>query len=78
MITIDKPGVYLMWGNELVQVVGIADGKVIHMQATHKCEKCGTPYKYEYSFIEDSPHFQEMARPVPTIEAPATREEKQP
>jgi hypothetical protein len=67
MITIDKPSIYLMWGDELVQVVGISEGKVIHMQTTHKCEKCGTPYTHEYSFTEDSPYFQEMARPVKTI-----------
>lgn len=67
MITIDKPGVYLMWGTELVQVLGITEGKVIHMQAQKACAHCGTPYAYEYSFKEDSPHFQEMARPVNTI-----------
>lgn len=74
-VRIDKSGIYLMWGDELVQVVGIAAGKVIHMKATKNCEKCSTPYQYEYSFLEDSPHFQDMVRPVPTIKSP-TKETK--
>lgn len=67
MITIDEPNIYLMWEGQLVQVVGIADGKVIHMQGQKKCEHCGTSYQYEYSFLEDSPYFQSAAKPVPTI-----------
>ena len=67
MKTIDEPNALLYWNKELVKVVGISNGKVIHMSPvnTQRCEYCGVVK--EISVIESSPLFQENAEAVETI-----------
>ena len=67
MKTVNEPNTLLYWNDELVKVVGISNGKVIHMSPVNaqRCESCGVVK--EISVIENSPLFQENAKPVETI-----------
>lgn len=73
MKKIIKPSTVLYFRGKLVEVVGISVGKVIHMEVLsdadkNKCPHCHAPIKTEWSFIEDSPFFQDEAEPVTTLE----------
>jgi len=65
---ISKPATILKWKGELVEVVGISEGRTIHMQSVNaeKCKLCGSVKQYDV--LENSPLFQENAEPVDTLE----------
>jgi hypothetical protein len=70
MKTITSPSTLLLWQGKVVEVVGIAEGKMIIMNVLEdrqkdKCPHCGEPIPTEVSALEHSPHFQESAEAIP-------------
>ena len=65
---VKMPDAYLLWKGQLVQVVGIAESRVIFMRPPNAqpCDECGLIQ--EYCVVEDSLLFQENAVPIKTIE----------
>ena len=64
------PSAILKWKGELVEVIGISEGKVIHMRPVNEkpCEHCGKIKQYDV--LENSPLFQENAEAVNTLFVP--------
>lgn len=71
-----KPNTILYWRDGLMRVVGISEGRTIHMQPLDKspCGVCGQ--LPEISVLEHSPLFQENTKPVETLQDPEALMEK--
>ena len=67
-----EPNTILYWGDELVRVVGIGEGRTIRMEPLGKspCGVCGQ--LPEISILEHSPLFQENAKAVETLQETVT------
>ena len=67
MKKVSKPSTILKWQGELVEVIGISEGRTIHMRSlSGACSSCGQVKAYD--FLEHSPLFQENAEPVDTLD----------
>lgn len=61
----------LYYGSQLVEVIGIADGRTIIMEPVIKekeaCPLCNRERDESISVLEHCPAFQKSARPVKTV-----------
>ena len=64
---IKTPGSIFKWKGEVMEVVGISEGRVIYFRPikAEPCEHCGEIK--EIAIVEASPLFQENAEPVDTL-----------
>jgi hypothetical protein len=67
MKRVSEPGAFLVFDGRLARVVGIAEGRTIHMQFVEEdpCPACG--HQPGADVLEHSPLFQKGAEAVPTI-----------
>ena len=67
MKSVPEPGTVLIYDGELMRVVGIGEGRTIHMRSLERdpCPTCHRPMDVE--LLEHSNLFQEKAQAVPTL-----------
>lgn len=68
MKRITGPGVVLRYDGELHEVIGIAEGRTIHLRSLERgpCEACGRQPDVE--ILEHAPNLQDHVEPVETLQ----------